>query len=274
MSYIPETTFYYTPYWIRRLSNLNYGDTVSHEDFNEMFNLNELQGDYNTEVLRLLLTQTDPVQVPHIPYLDSYVEATHTDIENLNNRVDVLNEEHNALVNVVNNHEERMLNLEDNERTLKLDVAALQQAQEDLTNTVNTIDDRISSVENLYNTLILEVEQVERSVAELSVELDECENRVEEVQDTLAADIVSVANDLNNRKQDKLTAGANITIDANNVISATGGGGGGTYIAGRGINISGSTISSTISQVYYGNTVPSDSLGEIGDIYFYFGGEV
>ena len=267
MNYIPETTFHYTPYWIRRISNLSYGDTVSHEDYNEMFNLNELQGDYNTEVLRLLLTQADPAQVPHIPYLDSYMEDTHTDIENLNNRVDVLNAAHTELVNVVNNHEERILNLEDNVNNLTLDVEALQQAQEDLTNTVNDVNDRMDSVENLYNTLTLEVEQVERSIAELSIE-------IEEVQDSLAADIVNVANDLNNRKQDKLTAGANITIDENNVISATGGGGGGTYIAGRGINISGSTISSTISQVYYGNTVPSNSLGEIGDVYFYFGGEV
>lgn len=43
-------------------------------------------------------------------------------------------------------------------------------------------------------------------------------------------------------KQDKLTAGANITIE-NNVISATGGGGGTTYTAGEGINISGTEIS-------------------------------
>lgn len=43
--------------------------------------------------------------------------------------------------------------------------------------------------------------------------------------------------------QEKLTAGANITIDENNVISATGGGGGGTYTAGKGIKIQGATIS-------------------------------
>lgn len=39
-----------------------------------------------------------------------------------------------------------------------------------------------------------------------------------------------------------MTAGANITIE-NNVISATGGGGGTTYTAGEGINISGTEIS-------------------------------
>lgn len=42
-------------------------------------------------------------------------------------------------------------------------------------------------------------------------------------------------------KQDKLTAGQNITIDADNVISATGGGS--TYTAGTGIDITGDVIS-------------------------------
>lgn len=44
-------------------------------------------------------------------------------------------------------------------------------------------------------------------------------------------------------KQDKLTAGANITIDDDNVISATGGGGGSTYTAGDGIDITNDVIS-------------------------------
>lgn len=48
-------------------------------------------------------------------------------------------------------------------------------------------------------------------------------------------------NDLNT-KQDKLTAGANITIDADNVISATGGGSG-SYTAGTGIDITSDVIS-------------------------------
>jgi len=45
-------------------------------------------------------------------------------------------------------------------------------------------------------------------------------------------------------KQDKLTAGTNITIDENNVISATGGGA--TYTAGNGINIADNTISTKL----------------------------
>jgi len=44
-----------------------------------------------------------------------------------------------------------------------------------------------------------------------------------------------------NKKQDKLTAGTNITIDDNNVISATGGGA--TYTAGTNINITDNKIS-------------------------------
>lgn len=48
-------------------------------------------------------------------------------------------------------------------------------------------------------------------------------------------------------KQDKLTAGTNITIDENNVISATGGSSG--YIAGYGIDISSNTISVDTSEM-------------------------
>ena len=43
--------------------------------------------------------------------------------------------------------------------------------------------------------------------------------------DTKEEVISTALNELDENKQDKLTAGANITIDANNVISATGGGG-------------------------------------------------
>lgn len=59
--------------------------------------------------------------------------------------------------------------------------------------------------------------------------------------------------------QPKLTAGANITIDANNVISASGGGGGTSYTAGDGISISGTTISAKTSSPIW-----IDSSGKIG----------
>lgn len=101
-------------------------------------------------------------------------------------------------------------------------------------------------------------------------------------------------------KQDKLTAGQNITIE-NNVISATGGGGG-SYSAGQGISISGSTISARVGnglgfqqnaitpvlgdkmriqngsittveavrRILIGtDRTPASSLGEDGDIYIY-----
>lgn len=101
-------------------------------------------------------------------------------------------------------------------------------------------------------------------------------------------------------KQDKLTAGQNITIE-NNVISATGGGGG-SYSPGPGISISGSTISAIVAnglgfqqnhitpmlgdkmriedskintvesvrRILIGtDRTPSASLGEDGDIYIY-----
>lgn len=61
--------------------------------------------------------------------------------------------------------------------------------------------------------------------------------------------------------QPKLTAGTNITIDANNVISASGGGGGGTsYTAGTGIDISGQNA---ISVKIDGSTITTNSSGQL-----------
>ena len=92
-------------------------------------------------------------------------------------------------------------------------------------------------------------------------------------------------------KQDRLTAGENITIE-NNVISATGGGGQ-SYVAGSGINITGNVISNTaqpdvnkayvdtalagkqdfsllIRRIHIGTAqTPSSALGEDGDLYIY-----
>lgn len=61
--------------------------------------------------------------------------------------------------------------------------------------------------------------------------------------------------------QPKLTAGTNITIDANNVISASGGGGGGTsYTAGTGIDISGQNA---ISVKIDGSTITTNASGQL-----------
>lgn len=59
--------------------------------------------------------------------------------------------------------------------------------------------------------------------------------------------------------QPKLTAGTNITIDANNVISASGGGGGTSYTAGDGISISGTTISAKIDN----STITTNASGQL-----------
>jgi len=93
-------------------------------------------------------------------------------------------------------------------------------------------------------------------------------------------------------KQDRLVAGENITINGN-VISATGGGGGQSYVAGSGISIENNVISNTaqpdvtkayvdtalagkqdfsllIRRIHIGTAqTPSASLGEDGDLYIY-----
>ena len=83
----------YVPKFVRQTSDLGYGDIVTHENYNEKLNLLIQQGDYNTEVLRQLLTpEYDPDRTYHIYYLDKALEneAERVD-QNLQAAVDTLN---------------------------------------------------------------------------------------------------------------------------------------------------------------------------------------
>ena len=83
----------YVPKFVRQTSDLGYGDIVTHENYNEKLNLLIQQGDYNTEVLRQLLTpEYDPDRTYHIHYLDKALEheAERVD-QNLQDAVDTLN---------------------------------------------------------------------------------------------------------------------------------------------------------------------------------------
>ena len=83
----------YVPKFVRQTSDLGYGDIVTHENYNEKLNLLIQQGDYNTEVLRQLLTpEYDRDRTYHIYYLDKALEheAERVD-QNLQDAVDTLN---------------------------------------------------------------------------------------------------------------------------------------------------------------------------------------
>lgn len=81
----------YIPKFSALTADKNYGDTVSHEGFNEIVNKNTEQGDYNSEVLRILFTETDDTKTYHIPYLDSLLvenlEKVYADKEAINQRI-------------------------------------------------------------------------------------------------------------------------------------------------------------------------------------------
>lgn len=76
---IPGITF--VPRYVRQVSDMEYGSVVSHENYNEKLNLNSSQGDYNTEILKLLFGEHDPTRTPHIAYLDKIItdEVTRLD---------------------------------------------------------------------------------------------------------------------------------------------------------------------------------------------------
>lgn len=71
---ITESGIVFVPRYVKTELDYNYGELVSHEAFNEHINLNTTQGDYNTEILKLLFSETDPSATLHIKYLDTVIE--------------------------------------------------------------------------------------------------------------------------------------------------------------------------------------------------------
>ena len=77
-----EYGFIYVPRFVKQVSDMEYGSIVSHENYNEKLNLNSAQGDYNTEVLRILFTERNADKAFHIPYLDAKIAEDAATIEN------------------------------------------------------------------------------------------------------------------------------------------------------------------------------------------------
>lgn len=81
----------FIPKYVRQESDLNFGEVVTHENYNEKLNLNTTQGDYNTEVLFKLFNTLDSTNTYHIPYLDKEIENCNTAITTVDNRVTTTN---------------------------------------------------------------------------------------------------------------------------------------------------------------------------------------
>ena len=95
----------YIPKFVKQESDLEYGSVVTHENYNEKLNLNTAQGDYNTEVLRQLFTESDSSKTFHIPYLDKRIDD---DMFYINQTVDTQNRNIVEALQTVANMEEQV----------------------------------------------------------------------------------------------------------------------------------------------------------------------
>lgn len=95
----------YIPKFVKQESDLEYGSVVTHENYNEKLNLNTAQGDYNTEVLRQLFTESDPTKTFHIPYLDKRIDD---DMSYINQTVETQNKTIAEAVQTVADMEEQV----------------------------------------------------------------------------------------------------------------------------------------------------------------------
>lgn len=96
---ITESGIVFVPRYVKMESDYNYGELVSHESFNEYLNLNSTQGDYNTEILKLLVTEENPAETLHIKYLDKLIEQ---EVNRINEDIDVLQGYSDAVQTAVN----------------------------------------------------------------------------------------------------------------------------------------------------------------------------
>lgn len=93
----------YIPKYVRQESDLEYGEKVTHENYNEKLNLNTTQGDYNTEVLNALFNNEDIESTYHIPYLDNALTAQSDRIESVEQSQSGLEHSFELLDNRVDN---------------------------------------------------------------------------------------------------------------------------------------------------------------------------
>lgn len=86
----------YIPKYINQESDLNFGETVTHENYNEKLNLNIDANDYQSHVLEVLLGETNPEETYRIPYLDKIIsdndEAYVGRMDNLQDQIDTYDE--------------------------------------------------------------------------------------------------------------------------------------------------------------------------------------
>lgn len=98
----------YIPKYVSQESDMDFGDVVTHENYNEKLNLNTKQGDYNTEILKLLFNETDQTKVPHIPYIENIIKESYN---TLSNKVDTFDNRINTNTADINTNKESIADI-------------------------------------------------------------------------------------------------------------------------------------------------------------------
>ena len=95
----------YVPRYVKQVADYLHGDTVSHEAYNQMLNVNSIQGDYNTEVLDTLFNKEDTAY--KIKYVDKQftelnetIEGITTDVGDIKETLDAIGDSLDMIDNI------------------------------------------------------------------------------------------------------------------------------------------------------------------------------
>lgn len=244
-----ETGKKYIPHFIRRESDLEFGSIVTHEDYNARFNLNTIQGDYNTETLRLLLTIPNSEDVPHIPYIDGYINKIIEELDTKTNDIDLATVAKSGSYTDLSDTPTKLSSFENDTNYVDIEELNnnLTNLSRELVMLLQDINKNIDTVENTANTASTNAKEA------LTLAQSYGETIANKQDQLTAGDNISIINNVISSTDTKYTAGANIIIDENNVISSIGGGGGSgvSYIAGDNIVIEGNVISAIDTDTTY-----------------------
>lgn len=96
----------FIPKYIRTESDLNYGEAVTHENYNEKVNLNIEQGNHNTRTLEVLLNSRPGEPYYRIAYLDEAFEQFKTEMRDadvdFSDRIDAVEQNYGTFTTNVN----------------------------------------------------------------------------------------------------------------------------------------------------------------------------
>lgn len=135
------TSANYSPRIIAQRADYNFGETVTHEDYNARFNLIADSLDYYAEIITSLFQEEDSTKAYHIPYLDKALITMANETNAVINELDTKYAGYEARIAA-------------NENNIADNLAYITRVDNNLSSNVSRIDGRLDNHDNTLNSIL------------------------------------------------------------------------------------------------------------------------